>query len=150
MNLRPFGEDDWRALRGWLPSLAGDPGIARWADEAALREAGGRGEALALVEGGVAGLLLYSTEAPMRGTAHIRLLAVAPERRRLGIGSRAALALEERLARDGVGRIYVQVPSELGLAFYFWLRLGYQPLTQVAWPVRPKERPSIWMVRPLA
>ena len=82
------------------------------------------------------------------GAAHVKLLAVAPDKRRLGIGGRAALALERRLRRSAK-RLYVLVPSRIGIALYFWLRLGYRPLTQRDWPEAPADAPSTWMVREL-
>ncbi len=103
----------------------------------------------AVVEDAPLGLLAYDTGTPQRNSARVRFLAVDPGRRRLGVGSRAALALEERLA-PSAKEIYVSVPARLGLAFYFWLRLGYRPLTQRDWPYPPEESPSVWMVRSLA
>jgi hypothetical protein len=80
--------------------------------------------------------------------AQVRFLAVEPGRRRLGAGGRAALALERKLKRSARA-IYVLIPEHLGLALYFWLRLGYRPLTQGDWPVAPDEGASTWMVREL-
>ncbi len=103
---------------------------------------------MVVVEGDPSGLLHYEAGAPDTRAARVHLLIVAPERRRLGIGGRAALALETRLSGE-VERIYIAVPSDLGLAFYFWLRLGYRPLTQSDWPAPPERPPAVWMVREL-
>jgi len=73
---------------------------------------------------------------------------VAPDRRRLGTGHRSALALETRLPAS-IRRVYVSIPARLGLALYFWLRLGYRPLTQRDWPAAPDDAPGVWMVREL-
>ena len=148
MELRPLREDDLAPLAAWLPRTAAELGCDRWAGEDALRRAIAREDVLAAVEGEPLGLLSYELGAPQADAAQVHLLAVAPGRRRLGVGSRAALALEERL--EGLAaRCYVLVPSKLGLAFYFWLRLGYQPLIRDDWPAQPGEPPSAWMVRPL-
>jgi GNAT superfamily N-acetyltransferase len=148
MELRPVREEDLASFAGWLPHAAAGLGCDGWSSEAALREAIGRHDVLAAVEGEPIGLLVYEAGSPRPDATRVRLIVVEPDRRRLGTGSRAALALEERLA-DTAERIYVCVPARLGLAFYFWLRLGYQPLTQAAWPSPPEDPPSAWMVREL-
>ena len=148
-ELRPLREGDVPSLARWLPRAASELGCDIWASEEALRWAVAREGVLVVEEGGPLGLLAYEVGAPQPGAACIRLLIVEPTHRRLGVGSRAALALEERLA-GSAERCYVSVPSRLGLAFYFWLRLGYQPLTQREWPAPSGEKPSVWMVRPLA
>lgn len=144
MRLRPLRTADVPSLAAWLPRAAADAGCDRWASDDALRAATGREGALADDQC----FLAYETGLPQPETANIEFLAVAPDRRRLGIGSRAALALEERL-RGSVTGIYVIVPAHLGLAFYFWLRLGYRPLTQAEWPARPEQGPAVWMLRAL-
>lgn len=146
-ELRPLREADIAAL-SWLPTVARDIGCDRWASEDDLLGAISASNVLAVVEHSPLGLLAYDTGTPHKNAARIRFLAVEPARRRLGVGSRAALALEVRL-RSSTKDIYVTVPARLGLAFYFWLRLGYRPLTQKDWPARPEETPSVWMVRSL-
>lgn len=139
---------DIERLAAWLPRVAAESGCARWADAGALRAAAGRaGVALG---GGVdaESFVAYETGAPARDDAVVRFLAVEPGRRRLGAGYRTALAVEERLAR-AAKRCYVLVPGRLGLALYFWLRLGYRPLTQGERPAVPAETPAVWMVREL-
>ena len=148
MELRPLREADVAALAAWLPRAATELGCDRWAGEDALHDAIDREAVLAVLQDEPLGVLAYEVGAPQREAARVRFLAVVPGRRRLGVGSAAALALEERLA-GSLARIYVSVPAALGLAFYFWLRLGYQPLTQREWPARPEEPPSVWLVRPL-
>jgi GNAT superfamily N-acetyltransferase len=144
-RLRPLTQAHLRVSEGWLPSLPGvDDDLA-----SAIAAARARGEALAVINGDAAGLLTYETNVPERGAARIKLLAVAPDRRRLGIGGRAAIALERRLARAGIERAYVIVPSDLGLAFYFWLRLGYRPLLQRDWPAPVEGKTAAWMLRDL-
>jgi hypothetical protein len=41
------------------------------------------------------------------------------------------------------------VPSDLGLALYFWLRLGYRPLLQRDWPAPVEGKTAAWMQREL-
>ena len=147
MPLRPPRASDLTALAGWLPRVAAEAGCDRWADEAALHVA--NASALLYRDGRGQAFLAYETDAPLPGCARIELLAVAPERRRLGTGGRAALALERRLARS-MRRAYVLVPSRIGLALYFWLRLGYRPLTRREWPLLPEGvDASVWMAREL-
>ena len=148
LTLRPLREDDLPELACWLPKTAAGLGCRRWASEEALEDAAAEDGVLIAAEGEPVGFLAYEVGAPERDAARVRLLAVAPGRRRLGVGSRAALALERRLAGSSA-RIYVPVPAKLGLAFYFWLRLGYRPLTQREWPAPPEEPPAAWMVRSL-
>ena len=146
MPLRPLRASDAVALSGWLPSVAAETGCDRWAGVDALRATS---NTLLYRDGRAEAFVAYGMDAPLPGCACIDLLAVAPARRRLGSGSRAALALERKLARS-TKRLYVRVPSRTGLALYFWLRLGYRPLTQREWPVVPDGgHVSVWMVRQL-
>ena len=149
MELRPAGKDDLASLAEWLPGTAAKLGCARWATEDAIAEDRDDGPLLIAEQGVPEGIIDYQVGAPEQGAARIRLLAVRSDRRRLGIGSRAVLALEERLRRTAA-RCFVLVPANLGLAFYFWLRLGYRPLNQREWPASSEEREAVWMVRPLA
>jgi GNAT superfamily N-acetyltransferase len=145
VELRPIRRRDLDSLSTWLPDAARAIGCEHLAEPDALRDTTG---VLVAVEGELGGVLLFETGAPRPDAANVRALLVAPERRRLGIGGRAALALELRLPKK-TKRIYVAVPSELGLALYFWLRLGYRPLTQAKWPAPPEGSPATWMVREL-
>ena len=149
MKLRHIVERDLAALAEWLPRTAAELGCERWASEEALHSAVGRNGALIADEGAPLGVLDYQLRAPQRDSARVRLLAVRPDHRRLGVARRAALALEERL-RESASRCYVLVPARLGLALYFWLRLGYRPLTQREQPAPPEEPPAVWVVRSLA
>ena len=144
MTLRPLRTADIPSLAAWLPRAAADAGCERWAREDALRAAVGREDALAAEDCFVA----YELGSPQPQAATVQLLAVAPGRRRLGTGSLAALALERRLRLSASG-IYVLVPARIGLALYFWLRLGYRPLTQAEWPARLERGAAVWMMRGL-
>jgi GNAT superfamily N-acetyltransferase len=145
MALRPLRASDLASLAEWLPGVLAAAGCDRWAGEDALRDAA----ALVYSDERGAAFVAYETDAPLPGCARVELIAVAPEGRRLGTGGRAALALERRLAKTAQ-RAYVRVPSRIGIALYFWLRLGYRPLTQRGWPVAPAGGDaSVWMVREL-
>ena len=147
MPLRPLRASDLVSLSGWLPRVAAEAGCDRWANDAALRSA--TSSALLYRDERSEAFVAYDAGAPLPGCARIELLAVPPERRRLGMGGRAALALERRLARS-MRRLYVRVPSRIGIALYFWLRLGYRPLTQREQPVAPEGGDvSVWMARKL-
>ena len=61
------------------------------------------------------------------GKAAVRLdaIAIAADKRNLGLGTDAVLALEQRFT----GRpLLAGVPPANGLAIYFWLRAGYRPI----------------------
>ena len=52
----------------------------------------------------------------------------------------------------GSERVYAPVPEGRGLAVYFWLRLGFRPLSRAESPKSPlgltgDSKPGIWMVR---
>ena len=142
-RLHPLRRADVATL-DWLPAAAREAGCARWSDSGALDGAVGAPGVL------VAGECIIECDvgSPDAGCATVRFIAVAPERRRLGSGHRAVLALERRLRKE-VARCYVAVPARTGLALYFWLRLGYRPLTQHEWPGAPPDAPSVWMMREL-
>jgi GNAT superfamily N-acetyltransferase len=148
MELRTLRAGDIDALSLWLVRAAADAGCDRWSSESALRSAAGAEHVFVAIEDGSRALVEYQIGVPKRGSAQVRFLAVEPDRRRLGTGGRAALALERRLARS-VSRLYVLVPERMGLALYFWLRLGYRPLTQAEWPVGPTDGAAAWMLREL-
>ena len=142
--LRPLRESDIEGLLSWLPDAARAAGCKAWSNAASVSTAIERDDVL--VAGDSGAFLHVECGEPQSGAARVRFLAVDPSQRRLGLGGRVALALEERL-RGPAEKIYVTVPSDIGLALYFWLRLGYRPLTQQEWPARPKREPSVWMVR---
>ena len=149
MKLRPLRRTDLSSLAAWLPGVAAEAGCGRWSQPDALPAAIGEAGVLVVDEGsGAVGLVVFQSDAPDRRSARIDLLAVEPEKRRLGSGGRAALALEKRLRRS-MTRLYALVPSHIGLALYFWLRLGYQPLTRGERPAPAAARPAVWMVRDL-
>jgi hypothetical protein len=99
------------------------------------------------------GLIVLLADRPEPRAVSMPLVAVAPQRRFSGLGGEAALAVErEARARWGVQRCYAPVPDGRGLAVYFWLRLGYRPLThaQAPWPLAglsDEPRRGMWMLR---
>jgi hypothetical protein len=108
------------------------------------------------LEGDAMGLALVRLDAPLAGDATMVFLAMQPERRYRGLGGEAGLAVE-RLVREKTGarRFYAGVPEGRGLAVYFWLRLGFRPLSIAEAPGAPlgltsDSRPGIWMLRDAA
>jgi hypothetical protein len=99
------------------------------------------------------GMAVALQDAPDDGSASIPLLTIAPNRRFVGLGGEAGLALEKQVrARWGSERLYAPVPDGRGLAVYFWLRLGYRPMLtpEAPWPLAGlvvEARPGIWMQR---
>lgn len=73
-----------------------------------------------------------------------RWLAVDESMRAFGYGGAAVPVVERAARRAGLSAARVLVPASNGVALYFWLRLGYRPSTERAWP-RPYE--GTWMVR---
>ena len=73
------------------------------------------------------GILEYALGEPWDGWASIRWVALVKAERRWGLGQDAVRLFEEVAGRHGVRAFRTQVPVGLGLALYFWLRLGYRP-----------------------
>ncbi len=132
VRLRPLRAAGVDQLAAWLPDVAIAAGCDQWTSADELRTATGNRTVL------TAGsdyncFLAYELGSPYAGAALVRLLAVAPDARRVGLGGRVALALEKRLAAS-TKQIYVDVRSRIGIALYFWLRLGYRPLLRYDTP----------------
>jgi hypothetical protein len=80
------------------------------------------------------------------GWLEVRWIELEAGRRRWGLGMDAVRALEvEAAERWGVREVRAHVPMGVGLALYFWLRLGYRPED----PVRT-DGDAFVMVRGLA
>jgi len=92
-------------------------------------------------------------ERSAQNIACVPFISIEPSRRFRGLGGEAGLALERHLRRRlGVERVLAPVPDGRGLAVYFWLRLGYRPLTasEAPWPLvglGPEAGSGIWMAR---
>ena len=89
---------------------------------------------------------------PAPRDATIAFLTVDPARRFRGLGGEAGIELERHLRGQGYERVYAPVPEGRGLAVYFWLRLGFRPLSRAESPKAPlgltgHSKPGIWMVR---
>jgi antitoxin (DNA-binding transcriptional repressor) of toxin-antitoxin stability system len=99
------------------------------------------------------GVVVALVGQPLPGAACVPFIAIEPAERFRGLGGEAALGLERWLAkRDGVDRLLAAIPDQIGLAVYFWLRLGYRPLrqTEAPWPLvglNLKPARGIWMAR---
>jgi GNAT superfamily N-acetyltransferase len=149
--LRTATPDDIAAMSDWLSTSALTPDWhiedleATLATATAVLVSDRAGDAL--------GLIVLLSDRPESGDVSVPLVAVAPQRRFSGLGGEAVLAVEREVrARWGVQRCFAPVPDGRGLALYFWLRLGYRPLTteQAPWPLAglsDEPRRGIWMVR---
>jgi len=84
------------------------------------------------------GLMAVAVGDPNPGWATVNLLAIARQEGR-DIAALGVALLEAHLQREA-SRIRAAVPLDVGLALYFWLRLGYRPVVSA-------ER--LWMIRDL-
>jgi GNAT superfamily N-acetyltransferase len=113
--------------------------------------AAGNGVLISDSEGAAIGLAVVLKDLPAAGSATVPFLAVDPDRRFRGLGGEAALALDGHLRSQGFEKVYAPVPDGRGLAVYFWLRLGFRPLTMPDSPgplVGLSSAPQgIWMLR---
>jgi ribosomal protein S18 acetylase RimI-like enzyme len=144
--LRALRNSEVGVLEDWVPPLAASLGVARWSEADALTSAVSDRAALLYVDAAGEAFLSYIARTQPTRFVQIDFIAVPPAKRRLGLGGRAALALEKRLAREH-GRVLLSVPASAGLALYFWLRLGYRPLLRSQWPTAVSN--TIWMEREL-
>lgn len=114
--------------------------------------AAGNGVLISDSEGAAIGVAVVLKDVPAVGSATVPFLAVDPERRFRGLGGEAGLALDAHLRSQGFEKVYAPVPDGRGLAVYFWLRLGFRPLTTPDAPgllVGLSSAPvrGIWMLR---
>jgi len=142
--------DDALAAMPWVEAALG-PEWTLNDFEAARAEC--EGMLISDLEGDAMGLALVRLGGTSDSSATIVFLAMQPERRYRGLGGEAGLAVE-RLVRERTGarRVYAAVPEGRGLAVYFWLRLGFRPLSIVDAPKSPlgltgESQPGIWMLR---
>jgi GNAT superfamily N-acetyltransferase len=149
--LRTATLEDLAAFGDWLSTSALSPDWQREDLEATLPSA--QSVLVSDVAGEALGLVVLLPDRPEPGAVSIPLVAVAPQRRFSGLGGEAVLAVEREVrSRWDVQRCYAPVPDGRGLAVYFWLRLGYRPLTtaQAPWPLAglsEEPRRGIWMLR---
>ena len=89
----------------------------------------GRRRTLVLTDGvnpGPFGLMAVAQDDPEPGWATVDLLAIARQEER-DVAALAVAMLEAYLQGEA-RHIRAAVPAEVGLALYFWLRLGYRPV----------------------
>lgn len=67
----------------------------------------------------------YETD---RASAHIASLLVDEPYRRYGAGSESAALLVDALLAGGARRVTAWAPPDIGLAAYFWYRMGLHAL----------------------
>ena len=134
--LRPIRESDVEPIARWYTKavvLAGSP--------APLSDLLNSGGLLVFPEGAdqqPVGLMLVALDDPEPGSATVNLLAIAaPEHRELAA---QAVALFEADRHPESSRTRAAVPADVGLALYFWLRLGYRPIA---------SHEELWMIRGL-
>ncbi|MCS7276612.1 MAG: GNAT family N-acetyltransferase [Dehalococcoidia bacterium] len=114
VRLRPLLPPERPQLAAWCPGY----------NRAAAQEL----VAVLLTNDQMVGVLGYGLNDPGEGCCTFHLAVIAPDRRGFGLGSEAVRALEGHLAATmGVRCFRALVPETMGLAFYFWLRLGYAP-----------------------
>jgi ribosomal protein S18 acetylase RimI-like enzyme len=75
-----------------------------------------------------AGFLALLRDCPVAGEASVVALAIDPEARGNAYATKALLAAERRLQRDGITRTLTRVPRTNGRGLYFMLRVGFTPL----------------------
>lgn len=144
LGLRPLRAADVDRLAAWLPDVAAATGCLKLAKADGLREL--IADPAALTTSDASGFIRFKVGSPDVKSAQVGFVAVQPDHRRLGIGGRMALSGERRL-NSNAQRVFVQVPESIGLALYFWLRLGYRPLTASESPRKKPNSGSLWMVR---
>ena len=140
----------FEAMSGWLEAAV----TPEWRLED-LRDAIEAHESVLVsdADGAAIGIAVVLTHQPSRDAATIPFLAIDPEQRFRGLGGEAGLALEQRLRQKlGVAKVYAPVPEGRGLAVYFWLRLGFRPLSAAESPgpllgLTGESKPGIWMLR---
>jgi len=113
VRLRPMRREDAPVVNALVPEHDDGSGVS------VICRAG---------DDGPIGVLQYQPGEPSEGGATITWVALAEGERRWGLGQDAVRLFEEVAGRHGVRAFRAQVPVSLGLALYFWLRLGYRPL----------------------
>ena len=164
----------WPALvegeRASIRPFAGDAIDAPWLDEAA-QAISGRGTPCQLqdrlddgdqgwwimgdgeVVGALSGRLVELADTRSSRALVWTWLAIDARWRAYGFGGASAPLLEQAAQHAGASMALAPLPSDNGVAFYFWLRLGYTPLRSV--PINLADYPTgialdaLWMQRQL-
>jgi len=125
--LSPLLERDIQPIARWYPRatvLAGSP-----APLSELLDSTHDRRILVLTDGvnqAPFGLIAVALNAPEPGWATVDLLAIGRQEER--DMARWGVALLETHLRGEASHIRAAVPLDVGLALYFWLRLGYRPV----------------------
>ncbi len=110
-HLRPLHPHETCSVLSWCPGYNGSDA-----------------ELMAILLGDdLIGAIGYRVGDPGPGCCTFYLAVVVPERRGFGLGSEAVRAMERSTEVQGCRLFRALVPVSMGLAFYFWLRLGYRP-----------------------
>ena len=78
------------------------------------------------------GLISIVTDCPRRGEAAVVALAIDPDARGNAYATKALMACERRLGRDGIDRVLTRVPRTNGRGLYFMLRAGFTPTAGIS------------------
>lgn len=141
VRLRAAHAADERWINSWLPEVEKRVGREVERDGSCER-------LVILCDGEPSGMLIVRRANAPDAEATIELVATPPDRARRGIGMMAAQILLRRLARERVQTVWAPAPERHGIAMYFWIRLGFQPLLHGAGPC---ETPGVaWLRRDLA
>ncbi len=154
LRLTPLSLDVYAGLSAWLEAALAPEWTLADIETAVGAD---NGVLISDTDGAAIGVAVVLENAPAVGCATIAFLAVDPARRFRGLGGEAGLALDRYLRERGMQKVYVPVPDGRGLAVYFWLRLGFRPLTtstvealKAPWPplgLTSESKPGIWMLR---
>ena len=87
------------------------------------------------------GLLALQRDCPEPRSATVIALAIDPDWRGNAFATKALMAAERRLGRDGIDRLLTRVPRTNGRGLYFMLRLGLTPVAD-----GPRDE-ATWFVR---
>jgi Acetyltransferase (GNAT) family len=114
--------------------------------------ADGRGVLVSDLNESAIGVALVLPDVPSPGSATIPFLSIDPACRFRGLGGEVGLGLDRWLRGQGYEKVYAPVPDGRGLAVYFWLRLGFRPLTTPESPgellgLAQEPVRGIWMLR---
>jgi len=147
--LSPVTPEALAGMSGWLLGALGPEWTLPDLEAAVFQH---EGVLISDAEGAPIGLAVVRRGAPASGCATIPFLAIDPARRFRGLGGEAGIALDRHLRASGFDKVYAPVPDGRGLAVYFWLRLGFRPLTTPESPgplvgLTSESKPGIWMLR---
>jgi GNAT superfamily N-acetyltransferase len=89
------------------------------------------------------GAVAVRRDYPDAGAATLVAVAIHPEHRGRASGTKAVIAAERRLQREGFAPVLVRVPRTNGRGLYFMMRCGYTPVAR-----RPEDAGNTtWFAR---